>query len=84
VIGRARPYYIAPVYPLLMAGGAVALEAWLPRLAKPVLAALVAAVAVVTAPMFLPVQRGPQLHMTSSRMYSARNHSNLRVTPVWS
>ena len=55
VIGRGRPYYIAPAYPLLMAGGAVALEAWLPRLAKPALAALVAAVAVATAPMFLPV-----------------------------
>jgi 4-amino-4-deoxy-L-arabinose transferase-like glycosyltransferase len=25
VIGRGRPYYIAPAYPLLMAGGAVAL-----------------------------------------------------------
>ena len=55
MIGRGRPYYIAPAYPLLMAGGAVALEAWLPRLAKPALAALVAAVVVATAPMFLPV-----------------------------
>ena len=55
VIGRGRPYYIAPAYPLLMAGGAVALEAWLPRLAKPALAALVAVVAVATAPIFLPV-----------------------------
>jgi len=35
VVGSGRPYYIAPAYPLLMAGGAVALEAWLPRLAKP-------------------------------------------------
>ena len=42
VIGRGRPYYLAPAYPLLMAGGAVALEAWLPRLAKPAFAALVA------------------------------------------
>ena len=44
LIGRGRPYYIAPAYPLLMAGGAVALEAWLPRLAKPALAAPVLAV----------------------------------------
>ena len=55
VIGRGRPYYIAPAYPLLMAGGAAALEAWLPRLAKPALAMLVAAVAVVTAPLSLPI-----------------------------
>ena len=38
-----------------MAGGAVALEAWLPRLAKPAFAALVLAVAALTAPLFLPV-----------------------------
>jgi hypothetical protein len=34
-IGHARPYYLATAYPLLIAAGAVALEAWLPRLAKP-------------------------------------------------
>ncbi len=55
VIGRGRPYYLAPAYPLLMAGGAVALEAWLPRLAKPAFAALMLAVAALTAPLFLPV-----------------------------
>ncbi len=55
VIGRGRPYYLAPAYPLLMAGGAVALEAWLPRLAKPAFAALVLAAAALTAPLFLPV-----------------------------
>ena len=55
VIGRGRPYYLAPAYPLLMAGGAVALEAWLPRLAKPAFAAAVLAGAALTAPLFLPV-----------------------------
>ncbi len=55
VLGRGRPYYIAPAYPLLMAGGGVALEAWLPRVAKPALAALVLAAAALTAPMFVPV-----------------------------
>ena len=55
VIGRGRPYYIAPAYPLLMAGGAAALEGWLPRLAKPALAGLVVAVAVLTAPIYLPI-----------------------------
>jgi hypothetical protein len=55
VAGRGRPYYLAPAYPLLMAGGAVALEAWLPRLIKPAFAAALVAVAALTAPVFLPV-----------------------------
>jgi len=38
-----------------MAGGATALEAWLPRLAKPALIAAVLVGAAVTAPLFLPV-----------------------------
>jgi hypothetical protein len=54
VVGHGRPFYIAPAYPLLMAGGAVALEASLPRLAKPVLAAAVISGALF-APMFLPI-----------------------------
>ena len=55
VMGRGRPYYIAPAYPLLIAGGAVALEAWLPRLARPAFAGAVLAVGMLTAPLFLPV-----------------------------
>jgi hypothetical protein len=55
VAGRGRPYYLAPAYPLLMAGGAVAVEAWLPRVAKPVFAAALIAVATLSAPLFLPV-----------------------------
>jgi dolichyl-phosphate-mannose-protein mannosyltransferase len=55
VIGRGRPYYLAPAYPLLMAGGAVALEAWLPRLAKPAFAGAVFIGAALAAPLFLPV-----------------------------
>ena len=55
VAGRGRPYYLAGAYPLLMAGGATALEAWLPRLAKPALIAAVLVGAAVTAPLFLPV-----------------------------
>ena len=39
----------------MMAGGAVALEAWLPRLAKPAFAGALLAGAAVTAPLFLPV-----------------------------
>ncbi len=37
-----------------MAGGSVALEAWLPRVAKPVLAAVVFVVGALLAPLFLP------------------------------
>ncbi|MGO9423513.1 ArnT family glycosyltransferase [Roseiarcus sp.] len=55
LIGRGRPYYIAPAYALLMAGGSVALEAWLPRVAKPVLAAVVFVVGALFAPLFLPI-----------------------------
>ena len=50
-IGHARPYYLAPAYPLLIAGGAIALEAWLPRLAKPAFVAFVLAAGAVTAPL---------------------------------
>jgi Dolichyl-phosphate-mannose-protein mannosyltransferase len=55
VIGRGRPYYLVPAYPLLIAGGAVTLEAWLPRLAKPALVAFVLAAWAVTAPYVIPV-----------------------------
>src|SRR5271168_3770509 len=54
-IGHARPYYLAPAYPLLIAGGAVALEAWLPRVAKPALVAFVLAAWAVTAPYVMPL-----------------------------
>jgi hypothetical protein len=54
-IGHARPYYLAPAYPLLIAGGAVALEAWLPRLAKPALVAFVLAAWAETAPYVMPM-----------------------------
>jgi hypothetical protein len=54
-IGHARPYYLAPAYPLLIAGGAVTLEAWLPRLAKPAMVAFALAAGAVTAPYVLPL-----------------------------
>jgi len=55
VVGHARPYYLAPAYPLLTAGGAVALDAWLPRLAKPAFVAFVLAAGALTAPFVMPV-----------------------------
>jgi 4-amino-4-deoxy-L-arabinose transferase-like glycosyltransferase len=55
---HAKPYYLAPIYPALLATGAVALEAW-PPAARPALrAAVVAVVAVfgaITAPLVLPL-----------------------------
>ena len=54
-IGHARPYYLAAAYPLLIAGGAVALEAWLPPLAKPAFVAFVLAAGAVTAPYVMPL-----------------------------
>jgi hypothetical protein len=54
-IGHARPYYLAPAYPFLIAGGAIALEAWLPRLAKPAFVAFVLAAGAVTAPYVMPL-----------------------------
>ncbi len=55
VVGHARPYHLAPAYPLLTAGGAVALDAWLPRLAKPAFVAFVLAAGALTAPFVMPV-----------------------------
>ena len=54
-IGHARPYYLASAYPLLIAAGAVALEAWLPRLAKPALVGFVLAAGALTAPFDMPL-----------------------------
>jgi hypothetical protein len=52
-----RVYYPAPAYPMLLAGGGVALERWLARwkLAKPAYAAVLLLSGAVLAPMFLPM-----------------------------
>jgi len=55
IVAHGRPYYIAPAFPLMMAGGAVALEAWLPRLARSALAGLVVAAGALTAPFVMPL-----------------------------
>ncbi len=53
---HAKPYYPAGVYPLLFAGGAVALEAWIAARALRVgYAMLIAANGIVVAPFVLPV-----------------------------
>jgi len=53
---HAKPYYPAGAYPLLFAGGAVALEAWIAwRSARVAISAAVALYGVVSAPFALPL-----------------------------
>ena len=56
---NGRPYYVAPVYPMMFAAGGVALEAWfsLRRLQwlKPVYVALLLITGAIGAPMAIPV-----------------------------
>jgi hypothetical protein len=53
---HAKPYYPAGAYPLLFAGGAVAIETWIRlRFVRPAYAALIALNGLVVAPFVLPV-----------------------------
>ncbi|HEY3848211.1 MAG TPA: hypothetical protein VGL95_13985, partial [Acetobacteraceae bacterium] len=53
---HAKPYYPSGVYPLLFAGGAVALEAWIAaRLVRTAYAVVIAANGLLVAPFVLPV-----------------------------
>jgi hypothetical protein len=56
VVLHGKPYYPAGAYPLLFAGGAVALEAWIARRAiRSVLVAVILAFGVLAAPFALPI-----------------------------
>jgi hypothetical protein len=61
ILTGGRVYYAAPIFPLYLAAGGVALERWLSgrgravALVKPAYAAVVALGGVIFAPMFLPV-----------------------------
>ncbi len=61
ILSGGRMYYAAPIFPLYLAAGGVALEAWLSgrgralALVKPAYAGIVALGGVLFAPMFLPV-----------------------------
>ena len=54
-----RPYYLLPAYPMLLAGGATAIEKWLRRAsllwARATYAALIAITGVLFAPLALPL-----------------------------
>jgi len=85
-IGHARRYYLAPAYPLLIAGGAIALEAWLPPLAKPAFVAFVLAAGAVTAPYvmpLLPVESFIALQQWIGVMPSTGERLKLGVLPVY-
>ncbi|MGC9958444.1 glycosyltransferase family 39 protein [Roseiarcus sp.] len=85
-IGHARPYYLAPAYPFLIAGGAIALEAWLPRLAKPAFVAFVLAAGAVTAPYvmpLLPIESFIALQQWIGVMPSTGERLKLGVLPVY-
>ncbi|HEY1451983.1 MAG TPA: glycosyltransferase family 39 protein [Roseiarcus sp.] len=85
-IGHARPYYLAPTYPLLIGGGAVALEAWLPRLAKPAFVAFVLASGVLTAPFdmpLLPIENFVALQQWIGVKPSTGERLKLGVLPVY-
>jgi hypothetical protein len=62
IVLKAKNYYLAPVYPMLFASGAVAVEGWLARRAwserlwpKVALAAYVLAAGAIVAPAILPL-----------------------------
>ncbi len=59
VLLRAKPYYIAPIYPLLYAGGAVGLAVWTANryatVLRSIFVALLLAGGAGTAPLVLPV-----------------------------
>ena len=53
---HGKAYYIAPIYPVLLAGGAVAIEGWLRwRLLRGAVLAAVTVLGVVAAPLALPI-----------------------------
>jgi hypothetical protein len=57
LLQNAKPYYLAPVYPLLLAAGGVALErvAISPRVLRPLVACWLIVAGAVVAPMSVPI-----------------------------
>jgi hypothetical protein len=59
IVMQGKVYYLMPIYPMLFAGGAVMIEAWLarPRLGwlRPAYAVLLAGWGALVAPTFLPI-----------------------------
>jgi hypothetical protein len=64
ILGRGKPYYLAPAYPPLLAAGAVAFERWFNarrwNWAKPVLIVFLLVGGVMVAPMGLPILSAEQ------------------------
>jgi hypothetical protein len=53
--GNAKAYYLAPIYPLLAASGAVTLASWRPRWALPAYAGIIAVSGALFAPLARPL-----------------------------
>ncbi|MBE0696862.1 MAG: hypothetical protein IH586_08055, partial [Anaerolineaceae bacterium] len=75
LIAEGRTYYLAPAFPMLLAGGAVAIEGWLssPRLAwlKVTYPAVLVIGGIATLPLFLPVL-SPQVYVQFTRTLGLR------------
>lgn len=55
ILLHGKPYYLANAMPVLLVGGAVALEAWLGRVLRTVLATAVVAFGLIVAPFAVPI-----------------------------
>jgi len=70
VVTRSKIYYLAPAYPMLLAGGAVALARWVERRRawlRPVTAGVLILAGVAMAPLSLPI-----LHIDTTEQYIHR------------
>lgn len=83
---KAKNYYLAPIYPMLFAAGAVAIEAWLARRAwtagrlwsRAVLAVYVIAAGVLVVPAVLPILPPEQLVAYQRRIGAAPQKTEVR------
>jgi hypothetical protein len=86
ILGKAKNYYLAPIYPMLFAAGAVAIEGWLARRAfsagklwpKASLAALVILVGVPFVPAVLPILPPEKLLDYQRRVGAAPRKTEVR------
>ena len=78
---HAKPYYPVGAYPLLFAGGAVALEAWVGQFAlRAALTAVIAVMGVVAAPFALPIL--PVERFASYQSFLGLTPKSLENSPI--
>ena len=86
IAGKAKNYYLAPIYPMLFAAGAVSVEGWLDRSRwsagrvwpKAALAALIVAVAAPFVPAVLPILPPDKLLAYQRRLGAAPPKTEVR------